>query len=140
MRPASGEKDRNLLLSIQNFFGGIGNISKVSATNSASTVEFRFNILKELVNVILPHFDNYPLISKKHSDYLLFKQVVLLMANKEQSNLEGIRKVVSLKSYINLGLSAELKEAFPDIASSPTLGAILEPEENKIINKNIHRE
>ena len=54
MRPASGEKDRNLLLSIQNFFGGIGNISKGSATNSASTVEFRVNILKELVNVILP--------------------------------------------------------------------------------------
>ena len=62
------------------------------------------------------------------------------MANKEHSNLEGIRKVVSLKSSINLGLSAELKEAFPDIASSPALGAILEPEENKNINKNIHPE
>ena len=36
---------------------GIGNISK---SNSASSVEFRVNILKELVNVILPHFDNYP--------------------------------------------------------------------------------
>ena len=45
------EKDRDLLLSIQNFFGGIGNISK---PNSASTVEFLINILKELVNVILP--------------------------------------------------------------------------------------
>ena len=45
------EKDRDLLLSIQNFFGGIGNISK---PNSASTVEFRVNILKELVNVIIP--------------------------------------------------------------------------------------
>ena len=100
------EKDRNLLLSIQEFFGGIGNISK---PNSASTVEFRVNILKELVNVIIPHFDNYPLITKKHSDYLLFKQVVLLMANKEHSNLEGIRKAVSLKGGINLGLSVELK-------------------------------
>ena len=75
--------------------------------------------------------DNYPLITKKHSDYLLFKQVVLLMANKEHSNLEGIRKVVSLKSSINLGLSAELKEAFPDIAASPALGAIQEAEEKK---------
>ena len=39
------EKDRDLLLSIQNFFGGIGNISK---PNSASTVEFIINILKEI--------------------------------------------------------------------------------------------
>ena len=45
------EKDRNLILSIQKFFGGIGKISK---PNNASTVEFRVNILKELVNVILP--------------------------------------------------------------------------------------
>ena len=51
MRPASGEKDRNLLLSIQEFFGGIGNISK---PNNASTVEFRINIQEELVNVVLP--------------------------------------------------------------------------------------
>ena len=40
------------------------------------------------------------------------------MANKEHSNLEGIRKVVSLKSSINWGLSKELKNMFPDIASS----------------------
>ena len=53
------------------------------------------------------------------------------MANKEHSNLEGIRKVVSLKSSINLGLSAELKETFPDIAASPALGAIQEAEEKK---------
>ena len=31
------------------------------------------------------------------------------MANKEHSNLEGIRKAVSLKGGINLGLSVELK-------------------------------
>ena len=97
---------------------GIGNISK---PNSASTVEFRVNILKELVNVIIPHFDNYPLITKKHSDYLLFKQVVLLKANKEHSTLEGIRKAVTLKSSLNTGLSTELKEAFPEIASTEIL-------------------
>ena len=56
------EKDRPLILAIQNYFGGIGYISK---PNKASTVEFRVSTLKDLVNVILPHFDKYPLISKK---------------------------------------------------------------------------
>ena len=48
MRPPSGEKDRNLLLSIQEIFRcapygaqGIGNIFK---SNNASTVEFKINI------------------------------------------------------------------------------------------------
>ena len=105
------EKDRALIKSIQDFFGGIGYISK---PNNNSMVEFRVSTLKDIINVILPHFDNYPLITKKHSDYVLFKQVVLLMLNKEHNTLEGIKKIVNIKASLNLGLSKELKEAFPD--------------------------
>jgi len=104
------EKDRVLIQSIQEFFGGIGYLSKL---NNSSTVEFRVSTLKDLVDVILPHFDNYPLITKKHSDYLLFKQIVLLMLNKEHNTLEGIQKTVNIRASINTGLSKDLKEAFP---------------------------
>lgn len=55
------EKDRVLIQSIQKFFGGY-----VSKLNNTSSVEFRVSTLKDLVDVILPHFDNYPLITKKH--------------------------------------------------------------------------
>jgi hypothetical protein len=72
-------------------------------------VEFRVSILKDLVDVILPHFDNYPLITKKHSDYLLFKQIVLIMLNKEHSTLESIQKAIYIKSSLNKGLSKNLK-------------------------------
>lgn len=41
-------------------------------------VEFRVSTLKDIINIIIPHFDNYPLITKKSSDYILFKQVALL--------------------------------------------------------------
>lgn len=83
------EKDRVLIQSIQNFFRARGYVSKL---NNTSTVEFRVSTLKDLVDVILPYFDKYPLITKKHSDYLLFKEIVLLMLNKEHNNLEGIQK------------------------------------------------
>lgn len=106
------EKDRALIQSIQDFFGGKGYVSK---PNKNLAVEFRVSTLKDLVDVILPHFDNYPLITKKHSDYLLFKQVVLLMLNKEHSTLEGIQKVIAIKSSLNLGLSKNLKEEFSHI-------------------------
>jgi len=105
------EKDRVLIKSIQNFFGGIGYVSK---PNKNSTVEFRVSTLKDLVDIILPHFDNYPLITKKHSDYLQYKQIVLLMLNKEHSTLEGIQKAISIKSSLNLGLSKNLPEAYPN--------------------------
>jgi hypothetical protein len=48
------EIDRVLIEKIQNFFGGIGYISKPS-NNSA--VEFRVSTLNDIVNIIIPHFD-----------------------------------------------------------------------------------
>jgi hypothetical protein len=51
------EKDRVLIQSIQEFFKGIGYVFKL---NNTSSVEFRVSTLKDLVDVILPHFDNYP--------------------------------------------------------------------------------
>ena len=83
------EKDRALVQSIQDFFGGIGYVSK---SNNSSMVEFRVNNIKDIINNILPHFDNYPLITQKLSDYILFKQIALLMLNKEHNNLEGLKK------------------------------------------------
>ena len=34
-------------------------------------IQYRVTSLKDLINVIIPHFDKYPLISKKRADYEL---------------------------------------------------------------------
>ena len=126
------ERDRVLIESIQGFFGGVGYVSKL---NNTSTVEFRVSTLKDLVDVILPHFNNYPLITKKHLDYILFKQIVLLMLNKKHNTLEGIQKIVNIKASLNTGLSNDLKEAFPK-----TMPAGLKTLESSIKNNNLHPE
>ena len=83
------EIDRALMEKIQEFFGGIGYISK---PNNNLTVEFRVSTLNDIANVIIPHFDKYPLATKKQADYILFKEIILLLLNKEHSTLEGIKK------------------------------------------------
>ena len=105
------ERDRDLMTQIQKFFGGIGYISN---PNKNTTVEFRVSTINDIVNVIIPHFDNYPLLTKKYSDYVLFKNIIKLMLEKTHSTLEGIQKIVNIKASINLGLSNELKDAFPE--------------------------
>lgn len=113
------EQDRALIQSIQDFFGGIGYVSK---PNNRDMVEFRVSTLNDTINVIIPHFDKYPLITKKSSDYLLFKQIALLMLNKEHNNIVGLQKIVSIRASLNLGLPLKLKEAFPDITpASPEI-------------------
>jgi len=42
-------------------------------------------------------------------------KVIELMENKEHLTIEGIRKIVTIKASINLGLSNGLKAAFPNI-------------------------
>ena len=105
------EKDRSLVLKIQEYFGGIGLVSK---PNNNYTVEFRVHSIKDITNVIIPHFDNYPLLTKKYSDYMLFKNVINLMLEKQHTNLEGIQKIINKRASMNWGLSDQLKKAFPE--------------------------
>lgn len=71
--------------------------------------------LKDLTNVIIPHFIRYPLISQKHADFELFKMVIDLINKDEHLTLEGLRKILCIKASMNTGLSTQLKIAFPDI-------------------------
>ena len=71
------------------------------------------------MNVIIPHFDKFPLITQKLADFKLFKQVVEIINRKEHLTMEGLQKIVNLKASINWGLSDGLKEAFPNTISVP---------------------
>ncbi|CAZ83559.1 unnamed protein product [Tuber melanosporum] len=85
------ETDRPLLLLIPKFFGNIG---AVSTKNTRSTVEFRVSTLSHLINVIIPHFEKYSLITNKHSDFF-FKQIVLLMSENQHRNLDGLQLILN---------------------------------------------
>lgn len=120
------EKDLALLKLI-NFYFGVGKISKL-ASNS---ILFRVSNMDEL-KVIIDHFDRYPLISYKYKDYLLFKQAFELVQKKEHCSFEGLKKIVAIKASINLKLSSNLKNAFPDIVPV----TIPKIEDRKILNYN----
>ena len=51
----------------------------ISKPNNRLMVEFRVSTLNDIIKVIIPHFDNYPLITKKHSDYVLFKKILFYL-------------------------------------------------------------
>lgn len=104
------QKERALLERIASFYGG-GNITKTGE----DSISYRVTSLKDLIQVIIPHFNRYPLISKKRADYELFKQVVELMNRKEHLTPAGLRKIVAIKASINLGLPDRLNTAFPNI-------------------------
>jgi hypothetical protein len=68
--------------------------------------------VKDLVNIIIPHFLNYPLLTQKGADFILFKQIVELMENRAHLIIEGLNKIINIKAAMNLGLSDSLKSEF----------------------------
>jgi hypothetical protein len=103
------KKDRFILEAIKNYLG-VGEIY----TQGIDSVQYRVFSIKDL-QLVIDHFDKYPLISQKFGDYSLFKQAYLLLINKEHLTPEGLLKIIAIRASINNGLSESLKDAFPGI-------------------------
>ena len=100
-------KDIKLLEAIQRTFK-TGKIYK----HGVDSMQYRVSSLKNL-QIITDHFDRYPLITQKRADYLLFKQAIAIIKNKEHLSIEGMLKLVGIKATLNWGLSDKFKESFP---------------------------
>ena len=63
---------------------------------------------------VIDHFDKFSLITQKQADYELLKQAFILIKNKEHITLQGLKKIVAIRAALNLGLTDQLKAAFPN--------------------------
>jgi hypothetical protein len=101
-------RDTKLLLQLQEFFSCGNIVSK----NTRKEVIFRVNSLHDLTNFIIPHFENYPLLSQKAADFYLFKQIVKLINTKNHLTEAGLLQIVNIRASMNLGLSDLQKSEF----------------------------
>ena len=109
------KRDLVLLKNIQASLGGIGRIN-----SGKDEVVFRVRTLKEVL-LLIDFFDLHPLITQKKADYNIFKQVALIMKDKQHLTPEGLLEIVKLRASLNLGLTDTLKSAFPNICATPRL-------------------
>lgn len=108
-------RDLILLRKLHSFFG-VGTIYEREDRNIAY---YSVQSARDINNVLIPHFDKYPLITQKKADYLLFKQAINLLNLKARSNIEGIQKIISIKASMNTGLSDSLKVNFSNVLPVP---------------------
>nr|YP_009543490.1 LAGLIDADG endonuclease [Coniothyrium glycines]AYU74380.1 LAGLIDADG endonuclease [Coniothyrium glycines] len=102
------KKDLKILEALQKTWG-VGKIYR----HSQDSLMYRVSSLKNL-RIITNHFDNYPLITQKSADYLLFKQSIYLIQEKLHLTEKGLLTLVGIKSVLNRGLSEKFKETFPN--------------------------
>ena len=104
-------KDLSTLEELKDFFGvGILNTRKNKDATSYTVTK-----IDDLMNVVIPHFTNFPLQTQKKVDFDLWVKIVELISKKEHLTPEGVLKIFSLKSVLNKGLSDKLSKEFPSL-------------------------
>lgn len=105
------EKDQEILYKIQSFFG----VGAVYHRPDRKKSVYRVTNVNYIKDVIIPHFTNYPLISKKTLDFLLWSKVIEIILNKEHLTNEGFLKILTYYASINRGISKKVQQYFPNI-------------------------
>lgn len=108
------EKDSYILYKIQSFFG----VGAIYHRPDRKKSVYRVTNINYIKNIIIPHFTEYPLISKKMQDFLLWSKVVEIILTKDHLTKEGFLKVLSYYASINKGVSKKVLNYYPDISSA----------------------
>lgn len=109
-------RDYTLLQQIQTYFGGYGGIY---TKQRGEGYTYKISSLSQITEVIIPHFDLFPLKSEKLADFMLFKLILEKIQLKQHLTMEGVKEIVAIRASLNKGLSDELKASFPNITPYP---------------------
>jgi len=71
-----------------------------SEINNTSLLQIK-NIY-DIENIIIPFFNQYPILGVKRLDFEDFKTVAKLIKNKEHLNAEGLNKIIKIVKGMNL--------------------------------------
>jgi hypothetical protein len=77
---------------------GSGNLFINNNKSAIDLVIYKFSDIK---SIILPLFNNHPLIGNKKFDFLDFCKIVFLVNNKEHFTLKGLESIKQIKSGMN---------------------------------------
>lgn len=89
-------KDLPLLYKIKEYFR-VGRINSAKKNKSL----FAVSSIKDLNNVIIPHFEKYPLLTTKKLSFIYFKNILSLMKDKKHLNPEGLHIIMSTRGVMN---------------------------------------
>lgn len=99
-------KDLPLLYLIKDFFG-VGNVRY-----SKNRCSYSVTNLSHILNVIIPHFEQFPLQTQKKISFLLFVKAARLMKKKVHLTENGVQTILNIKAASNWGLSRALLALF----------------------------
>jgi hypothetical protein len=93
-------KDEQLFKSLIPYFGQ-GNVYKKSP--ESQIIEFKISKFEALSNIVIPFFNQYPIIGVKAQDYEDFKKVAVLIKKGVHLSPKGLEEICLIKAGMNRG-------------------------------------
>jgi hypothetical protein len=109
------ERDRELLLGLQTFFG-CGSIRESKADR---TFKFEARSTYDLTRFVVPHFERYPLQGAKARSFRGFAGVCRMIEQGDHLRRDGLESIIAIAFEMNLGKrrldQAELLRALGEV-------------------------
>ncbi len=68
---------------------------------SEKSVILQITKISDIINIVIPFFDKYPVFGIKSLDFADFKKVAFMIKSKEHLTQEGFNKILKIKSNMN---------------------------------------
>ncbi len=79
-------------------------------SNRDSNYKYEVRSIQDLMNIIIPHFKQYPLIGAKMQDFEKFSQICEMIKANKHLNQSYLVEIIELAYQINLGKRKYQKE------------------------------
>ena len=109
-------RDNVLILELLQAFFGCGRLTAKGPNSSVMTYSV-YGV--DVERVIIPFFDQYPLISRKREDYLKFREIVHLMRVGAHRTDAGFQHIVKLAFSMNQR-GKQRKDRIEDVLAEPS--------------------
>ena len=90
-------RSKNVIFYLKKFFG----CGSIRYCQNDKTYKYEVRSIKDLTNIIIPHFKKYPLKTSKRIDFRNFVKVCKIIKNNDHLKLLGLRRVIKLSLKVN---------------------------------------
>jgi len=91
------KRSKNIIVELCKFF----QCGSVRFSQRDQNYKYETRSLKDLVDIIIPHFEKYPLRTSKKEDFNLFRQICLLMKKNKHLSAKGVKQIIRLAYQMN---------------------------------------
>ena len=102
-RISQHKNDKAILDLIVNYFKCGFLYKQASSDLSNNVVEFYVSGYKDIINIIIPFFDKYPILGSKSLDFTDLKKITKIINEKGHLTKQGLDQIRQIKAGMNTG-------------------------------------